>query len=265
MLGDWGGTNEADRAHLRVVAQRIHDGAATVDQVYDSFWQSGFLQEFKRTPHGERNTLGGFQYESISARNRIRKKPEHDHRGKIKRSDGRDDSQGLANLHFIHAGRHVFEDVALHHHGNAAGDFHVLDAAAQFGFCFGKGLSIFESDQAREFVEIFFEQVFQLEKILHALAGRSTAPCRKGLGGSLHSSVHVVGGGEGRAREKFGRCGIGDVRELCRGGWPPSAIHIVQEFRRLGCHGTAHALLLGHQMGWGKSFAGQAPQKIGSS
>src|SRR6266404_4849050 len=27
MLGDWGGTNEADRAHLRMVAQRINNGA----------------------------------------------------------------------------------------------------------------------------------------------------------------------------------------------------------------------------------------------
>src|SRR6267143_3838490 len=142
MLSDRRGTNEADRAHLRVVAQRINDGAAAIDEVYDSFREAGLLQEFKRTAHRERHTLGWLQDNGISACDRVWKKPEDDHRRKIEWRDGRDHTEGLANLHFIHAGRHVLEDVALHHHGNAAGDFHVFDAASHLCLGFRAGFFV---------------------------------------------------------------------------------------------------------------------------
>ena len=201
MFGDRRGTDETDRAHLRMIAERIDNGASTVDEIHDALREAGFLQKFKHAAHGERYTLGWLQDKSISARDGIGKKPEDDHCGKIEWRDSRDDSERLTNLHFIHAGRHVLQDVALHHHGDAAGDFHVLDAAAHFGFCFGKGLPIFESDQTREFVKIFFQQVFQLEQVLNALAGRSASPGWERIGSSLHGSVYVRGRGEGRTSE----------------------------------------------------------------
>src|SRR5260370_28340366 len=106
----------------------------------------------------------------------IREEPKDDHGGEIERGDGGDDSERLTNLHLIHAGSHVLEDVALHHHGDATGNFHVLDAAAQLGFRFGKSFSVLDGDETGELIEIFFKEVFQLEEILDALAWRGAAP-----------------------------------------------------------------------------------------
>ena len=38
--------------------------------------------------------------------------------------------------------RHVFQVVALHQHGDAAGDFHVFDAAAHLASRFGQRLAV---------------------------------------------------------------------------------------------------------------------------
>jgi hypothetical protein len=211
VLGDGCRADKTDRAHLRMVAQGVDDGAAAIDEIHDTFGQTGLLQEFERAAHGERNALGRLQDKSISTSDGIGKKPENDHRRKIEWGDGRDDSQRLANLHFIHAGGHVLKVVALHHHRNAASNFHIFNAAAQLGFRLSKSLSVLESNEARKFVEIFFQQVFQLEKILDTLAGRSAAPDRKGGGGSLNGSIHISGSRKGRARKQLGRSGIGDI------------------------------------------------------
>src|SRR2546426_2131340 len=200
--------------------------------------------------HGKGNALGWFQDEGISARDGVWEKPVRDHRGEIEGYDGGDNSEGLADLHFVHAGRHVFEVVALHHHGNAASDFDVFDGAAKLGAGFRKGLAVFESDDSCEFVEILFEEIFQLEEILDALAGRGAAPGRKGIGGSLDGSVNVSGSREGGAREHFGSSGIGNGKVFGFGGPAPCGGHVVLKVGDLGGYGTAHYQVLCLLLGW---------------
>ncbi len=247
MLGNRSGADKTNGAYLRMIAERVDHLFPAVDEVYDTFGQTGLLQKLEGAIHGEGNALRWFQDEGISARNGIREEPVRNHRWKVKRHDGGDDSQRLADLHFVDAGRHVFEIVTLHHHGNAASNFHVFDGAAQFCSGFGEGLAIFESDDAGKFVKILFEEIFQLEEILDAFAGRSAA--REGIGGGLNGSVDIRGGREGGACEQFGSSGIGDVKVFGRGGSAPGAIHVVLEIGYLGGDGTAHTQLLGPCVG----------------
>src|SRR5271155_561073 len=192
--------------------------------------------------HGKRDAFTGLQYQSVSASDGIGQKPERNHRGEIERSDGRDYAERLGNLHFVPTGAHVFEDVALHHHGNAASYFDVFDAAAQFGFGFGEGFTVFAGGDGGDFVDVFFQQIFQLEQILNAFAGRSSAPRGKGRGRGAHRSVNIANGGDGSPRQYFGRGGINDVREFSGGGTHPAAIHVILQFRRRG-HRGAHSFL----------------------
>ena len=51
MPGDGSRADKTNRANLRMVAERIDHVAAAVDEVYDSFWQAGLVEEFKEAAH----------------------------------------------------------------------------------------------------------------------------------------------------------------------------------------------------------------------
>src|SRR3989441_12655315 len=148
MSGDGSGADKADSANLRMVAEGVDHFFPTVDEVYHSLGQASLFQKLEGAMHREGNALRWLQDESISARDGIREEPVGDHRGEVEGHDGGNDSERLADLHFIHARSYIFEVVALHHHGDTASDFDVFDGAAKFGAGFGEGLAIFQSDDA---------------------------------------------------------------------------------------------------------------------
>jgi hypothetical protein len=120
-----------------VVDERIDDGFAPVDQAHHAFGQAGLLQQFVNVAHGERHTLGRLEDESVAGSDGVGQIPERDHAGEVERDDGGGDAERLANHHLVDAAGNIFEVVALHHHGNAAGHFDILDGAAHLGFGFG--------------------------------------------------------------------------------------------------------------------------------
>src|SRR4029077_16139592 len=153
VLRDGGGSDEADGADFRVVEKGVHRGFSAVDEVDHAFGESGFFEEFVNVAHSERDAFTRFEDESVAGGDGVGQVPEGDHAGKIEGHDGGGDAERLADHHFVYAAGDVFEIVALHHHGNAAGDFHVFDGAAHFGLGFGKGLAIFLGDDAGNVVE----------------------------------------------------------------------------------------------------------------
>src|ERR1700722_2745261 len=92
---------------------------------------------------------------------------------------------------------------------------------------------------------MLFEEIFELEKILNALARGSTALRGKSVGGSLDGGVDIGGRRQGRASEDLGGGGISDIEEFGGGGVAPGAIDVVLQLGDVGCYGTAHDLLLG--------------------
>ena len=195
-----------------MVEQRVDDSFAAVDQVDNALRQSGLLEQFEDVAHRERHALGGLEDEGVAARDRVRQKPERDHPGKVEGHDRGDDAERLANHHFVDAARDVFEVVALHHHGNAAGDFDVLDGAAHLGFGFAEGLAVFLGDDAADLVEVIFEQQLQLEQRLDAVFGRRAPPGGIGSGRGVDRLRDLSGIGERNFRDGFAGGGIDDVR-----------------------------------------------------
>ena len=174
-----------------MVAKRVNGVAAAVHEIDHTFWQTSFFEQFKCAAHRQRHALGRLQNERISASDGVRQKPIRDHRRKIEWRDSRYDAERLANLHFVDARRDVFQVVALHHHGDAAGDFDIFDRPAHLRLGLGESFSVFGSDDARQFFQIFFEKISQLEEILNALAGRSAAPGGKRGGCRFDGGIHI--------------------------------------------------------------------------
>jgi len=129
--------------------------------------------------------------------------------------------------HLIDAARHIFEVVALHHHGNATGDFDVFDCASHLGFGFGEGLAVFLRDDAGNVVEVIFEQHLQLEQWLDAVFGRRAAPFGEGCGRGFDSLVDFVGLREWDLSQSFAGCGIDYVTPFLRTGVGPLAVDVV--------------------------------------
>jgi hypothetical protein len=113
-----------------MIDERVDNGFAAVDQIHYALGQSGFFEQLVDVAHGERNALGGLEDEGVAGGDGVGQIPERDHAGKIEWHDGGGDAERLADHHFVDAAGDVFEVVALHHHGNAAGDFDVFDGAA---------------------------------------------------------------------------------------------------------------------------------------
>src|SRR5579872_6666445 len=151
------GPDKADGANRGVVEQRIHDRLAAIEKIYDTFRNAALIQKFKRPAHGERYALRGLHNERVAGRDGIRQKPEWNHSGKIERRNGRDHAERLTDHGFINAACDVFKVIALHHRGDAAGDFDILDGPAKFGFSLGESLAVFLRDSAPEIVNVFFQ------------------------------------------------------------------------------------------------------------
>src|SRR5262249_797823 len=219
--------------NLRMIAESVDDVGATVDEIDDAFGQAGLLEEFVDAVHGERNALGGLEDEGVSTGDGVGQKPERNHRREVEGDDGGDHAERLADERFVDARRDVFKVVALHHHGDAAGDFNVFDAAAQLSFGFGKGLAIFHGDKPRQLVEVLFEKILQLEEVLHALAGRGAAPHGKCIRRRFDGGFNVSSGRHWRACQKLGGGRIRNVEVVSSGGTPPSSGDIVLKIGRV--------------------------------
>jgi hypothetical protein len=75
----------------------------------------------------------------------------------------------LADHRFVDATRHILKVVTLHHHGNAASNLDILDSAAHLCLRLCERLPIFLGDNARNVIEVIFEQHLQLEERLNSV------------------------------------------------------------------------------------------------
>src|SRR5215831_9445834 len=163
---DGGRADETDGAHCRMIEQRIDRNFAAVHQVDHALRNAGFFQQFEGKLHGERDAFRRLDDQRVPTGDGIRQEPERNHPWKIKRSHGSDYAEWLTDHDLVDAPRHIFQVVALHHGGNPAGHFDILDGAPHLGFRFGECLTIFLRDDPSEVVDVLFEQHLQLEKRL---------------------------------------------------------------------------------------------------
>ena len=121
--------HKADRAHQRVIAQRVHRLAPSVHQIDHALRQACFLDQFHRPPHGQWHALRRLHHKRVPTRDRVRQEPIRNHRRKIEGHDRRNHTERLADQRLVHSRRNVFQVVPLHQYGCSAGNLYVLDGA----------------------------------------------------------------------------------------------------------------------------------------
>ncbi len=225
-----------------MVEERIDSSFSSVDQIHYALGQSSLVEQFVDVVHGERDTLGRLDDERISGSDGVRQIPERDHAGKVEGHDGGDDAERLADHHLVDAAGNIFEVVALHHHGDAAGYFDVLDGAAHLGFGFGERLAVFLGEDAADVIEMIFEQHLELEERLDAVFRRSAAPFGESGGRGFNGGIHFAGVGEGDLGQRFAGRGIDDVAPFTGARVGPLTVDVIGEpcdGRSCYCHGNA--------------------------
>ena len=227
---NWRRSDEADGTNFWMVDQRIDYSLAPIDETDHAFRQSGFFQQLVHVAHRERDALTRFQNKCVSCGDGVGQIPEGNHARKIKRHDRGGNADGLANHHLVDAASDVFEVVALHHHRDAAGHFHIFDGATHLSFGFGEGLAILRGDDASDVVDVLLEQHLELEERLDAIFGRSAAPFRESAGCGFDGHVDFGGVGERDAGQDFAGRRIHNVAPFGRVRLGPLAVDVVREF-----------------------------------
>jgi hypothetical protein len=101
-----------------------------VDEVDDAGRKADLIDEFKDALLNEGILFRGFDDEGTAAGDGIGPEPEGDHEGEVEGSDGSADAQRLVDDFFIDAAcGPVFQTIAHHERGDAAGGFGIFEAA----------------------------------------------------------------------------------------------------------------------------------------
>jgi len=101
--------------------------------------------------------------------------------GKFHGADAGEDTERLAKLDSIVAGRDVHQRLALHHLRCAAGKLDNLDRLEHVAGCFVPLLAVFLRAEIGKFIQMLIEQLLHFEEHLGALGYRSISPCWKSL------------------------------------------------------------------------------------
>ena len=196
------------------------------------FGKPVFSKERKDPLHGQRHPFGGLEHQRVPGGDGVGQKPEGNHAGKIRRCDNSHNPERLANHHLVDAASHVFEVVALHHHGNAAGDFDILDGPSKLGPGFGERFSVLARDGPAEVVNVLFEQHLELEQRLNTVLRRSPSPAVECGRSSLYCRIDLVRTGHRHACQDFASRRIGNIQPLCCRGLNPLAVDVLRQLKR---------------------------------
>src|SRR6266478_4124631 len=101
-----------------------------MDEVQDAGRNAGLVRQFDKARRRKRDLLAWLENERIAGRDRVGPEPARYHRWKIERRDRGEDAEWLADVLAVDPRRDVFQGLAHHQGGNAAGVLDVFDAAA---------------------------------------------------------------------------------------------------------------------------------------
>ncbi len=236
VAGDGRRADEADRADQRVVEQGVDGVRAAVHHVHHARRQAKLVDELEHLLHGEWNSLGGLDDHGVAAGDGVGQEPEGDHAGEVERRDDSAHPQRLADHLLVDAAGDVLQEIALHHERDAAGHLDVLNRAAHLTYRFFVGLAVLVGDGRRDLVQARFEQVFELEEVLDAVAGRHLTPVEEGRLGRLGGGVDLLRRGEGGSGEQLLRGRVEHVEELVRARLPPLSADVIQHLVRHHTH-----------------------------
>src|SRR3546814_1923070 len=103
-MGDVRRADEADRADIRVVEDRVDHFLVAVDDLQNAFGKAGLEHQLAEAHRHAGIALAGFQDEGVAGRDRRAEHPHRDHRGEVERRDASTDADRLAHRIDVDAG-----------------------------------------------------------------------------------------------------------------------------------------------------------------
>lgn len=196
--------HERNRLHLRMGEQRLHDLASALHEVQHPFREAGLLQQLCDLDRRERNFLARFEHKRVSAGKGHRIHPQRlAHAGKVERRDARANAQRLAQRLAINPTRDVLEHLPHQQRRHAARKLDHLDAALHVPARLGERFAVLAGVAPHQLVEVFFEQLPELEQNARALDRRRFHPRRKRRLGCRHRGVRLRRRADGTFGDDF--------------------------------------------------------------
>ena len=78
IFGHRRGADKTDRAHQRMIEQRVDRRLAAVDQVHNAGGQAGLLNELDQPCGGERHAIAGLEHDGVARGDGVGQKPERE-------------------------------------------------------------------------------------------------------------------------------------------------------------------------------------------
>ena len=139
----------------------------------------------------------GFRTNVLPQAMAVSEHPHRDHCREVERRDARDDTERLADLEDVHAGRRLLGETALEQVRDAGGELEVLEPAGDLTQRVRGDLAVLGGQQRRDLLAVLLDQVPDAEHDLGPPRERRRAP-----------------GGERRLRRGDGRPHLLDRREV---------------------------------------------------
>ena len=168
--------DERNRAHQRMLQQRVNCDLIAMNQVEDALRNSHVVKQFARPRRRHRHLFRRLQDKRVAAGDREREHPHRHHSRKIKGTDPGANAKWLTNRYTVDPAGDVFERIAHHQRRHSAGDFHHLDRSLHGKLCVIQRLAVFRGKNLRDLVDVLVEQRLVAIQHLHPLDHRHFAP-----------------------------------------------------------------------------------------
>ncbi len=211
VLGDGGGSDEADRLDRAVLEQFVDGELVALEDVEDAVGQARFLPQFREPDAGGGVLLAGLEDDGVAAGDGDGEEPHRHHGGEVERGDDADGAEGLADGEDVDLGGGVLGEAALEQVGDAAGEFDDFLAAGDLAEGVGEDLAVFGGDDGGEFLLAGVEKLAEGEEDRGALGQRGVAPGGERRCGGGDDGAGVVEVGQGQLPGDLTGGGVGDV------------------------------------------------------
>ncbi len=197
--------------------QSVDRFLAAVHQVQDPRWEPGLVRQLYDPGRREGDLLARLEDERVAGGDGIGPEPERHHRREVERRDTRKDTQRLADVLTVDPRSYVFQCLAHHQSGDAAGVLDVLDAPADRAAGFVECLAVLPGDRGSDVVELLLHQRLEPEQVARPDDRRHLSPRHERVLRRGDRLVHVLRVGERYTPERLGRRRVRDLQEVIGG------------------------------------------------
>ncbi|KEH14699.1 hypothetical protein GY15_02625 [Delftia sp. 670] len=229
VVGNGRGAHEAHRLHVGMLDQRIHGFLVALHHVEHAVRQARLLEQVGDQQRRCGIDGAGLEHEGVARRNGHREHPHRHHHREIEGRDARDHAQGLAQRPVVDAGGDLVGEIALEQLRNAAGEFHDVDAAADFALRIGEDLAVLGRDRMGQLVLVLVEQLQEAQQHACTADGRRIGPLREGRLGRRHGGIDIGARGQGHAARDLAGGRVGHVLPAVAGTCRALAVDVVDD------------------------------------